>query len=144
MMLLKLLWDVLQRYYFANNVYMLLRLHTTCLMLMIGWWDCIQLVCVVCKMIDVVYMLLRLLDVIDVVYKELYLLILYTSCLQNDWCCLHVDEIVRCDLSVLQIAKKLLRWLLTIDNIYFADMVSVVKWCWWDCLNVVNTALESF
>ena len=34
-----------------------------------------------------------------------------------------LSEIARCDLSVLQIAKKLLICLLTMDNIYFDDVV---------------------
>ena len=34
-----------------------------------------------------------------------------------------VVEIVRCDLSVLQIAKRLFECLLTIDNIYFDGVV---------------------
>ena len=55
-----------------------------------------------------------MIDVVDMFYKDIIsandVYILLIGCLQ-------------CDLSVLQIAKKLLICLLTIDNIYFAYVV---------------------
>ena len=93
--------------------------------------SCMNLVEIVCKMIDVVYK-----DIISA-NKCLHVVELHTTCLQSDWMlfalftkwkgCLHVAEIVRCDWCCLQ-------RIILVDIVYilFAKWLMLLIGCW-DC-----------
>ena len=75
------------------------------------------------NLVEIVY---KLNDVVEMFYKDIILVEIVCNVIDAVYKVKRVDDIVRCDLSVLQIAKELFECLLTIDNIYFDG---VVKWC---------------